>query len=363
MKGSYRIGRLFGIPITVHITFLLFIALLAMVYLFQGGVAAAVRGTLFILALFLSVTLHELGHSLVARWYGIRVSEIALLPIGGISKIDKLPEQPRQEFLVAMAGPLTSIILGLLLGGISLAAYGRSATLSPSVTGGRFISDLARVNLLLAAFNLLPGFPMDGGRIFRSLLASSMSFARATSIAAAVGRVFAVGLGIIGLFTNIWLVFIAVFVFFGASQEESQVRIKTALHGIPVSRVMATSFQELSPNDSISRAAEYASHGFQEDFPVTADGKVVGMLMKNDILAALHRYGPQVAVYEVMRAEPATVEPDQTLEEVYLAMQTCSCSSLPVVENDRIIGVVTLESLGRFFAFSDAGSRGGFRRG
>jgi Zn-dependent protease len=354
MRNSLRIGRLFGIPVTLHVTFLLFVVLLGMVYLFQGGLVAAVRGVLFILALFLSVTIHEFGHSLVARRFGVKVTEITLLPIGGVSKMARLPEQPRQELLISIAGPLTSLGLAVLFGAASLLLYGPAATFRASVTGGRFVADLARVNVLLALFNLLPGFPMDGGRIFRSILARTMSFARATAVAATVGRVFAVGLGILGLFSSIWLVFIAIFIYFGAGQESRDVQFRAALHDIPVRRVMATEFKEVSPDDAIGKAVEYAYHGFQEDFPVTREGAVVGMLLKNDILTALHEHGPELAVSEVMRPGPMLVEPRQTLEQVYGAIQACKCSSLPVVENGRIVGVVTLEALGRFFAFSTA---------
>lgn len=358
MKNSIRLGTLFGIPITLHSSFLLFLAMLAAVYLFQGGPAAAVRGVAFILAVFVSVTLHELGHSLVARSYGIKVREIALLPIGGISHLETMPTRPAAEFLISLAGPATSVVVGLLLGLVSLFLYGFKATIDQSLAAGPFLANLARVNLLIAIFNLLPGFPMDGGRIFRAILANRMSYTQATAIAATVGRIFAIVLGIVGLFYNLWLVFIALFIFFGATQEESQVRIRTLLHGVPVSRVMATTFQTLSPDDPISRAVEHAYHGFQEDFPVTSAGRVVGMLQKNDLLAALHRHGPQVPVAEVMQIDFVSVNPEQTLEEVYQAIQNCRCSSLPVIANDTVFGVVTLEALGRFFAFAGAtGSR------
>jgi Zn-dependent protease len=355
MGSSVKLGKIFGIPIRLHLTFILFVAFLGMVYAFQGGAKAAIAGVSFILALFLSVTLHELGHSVVARGFGVKVNGIVLLPIGGVSQMSEMPEKPSQEFLIALAGPATSVVLGLLLGGASLLLYGPAATFKTTVTGGLFIPNLARVNLLLAIFNLLPGFPMDGGRIFRAVLANAMPFDRATAIAAAVGRLFAIGLGLVGLFTNIWLVFIAVFIYFGASSEANRVHIKTALHDIPVSRVMATSFQTLSPDDRLSQAVEHAYHGFQEDFPVVLDGELVGVLMKQDILAALHEFGPGALVGRVMRKEFTTVPVNSTLEQVYAAIQTCGCSSLPVLDSGRIVGVVTLEALGRYLVFAGAG--------
>jgi len=357
MRSSLRLGRLFGIPISLHVTFILFVAFLGMVYLFQGGAKAAIAGVSFILALFLSVTLHELGHSLVARGYGIKVSGIVLLPIGGVSQIGEMPEKPKQEFLIAVAGPATSIVLGLLLGGASLLLYGPAATFKTTVTGGLFLPNLARVNLLLALFNLLPGFPMDGGRIFRAALANALSYDRATAVAAAVGRVFAVALGLVGLFTNIWLAFIAVFIYFGAGQEATRVHIKTALRDVPVSRVMATSFQTLSPDDRLSQAVEHAYRGFQEDFPVVLDGELVGVLLKQDILAALHEFGPGALVGRVMRKEFTTVPANSTLEQVYASIQTCGCSSLPVLDSGRIVGLVTLEALGRYVVFAGSGAR------
>jgi Zn-dependent protease len=356
MRSSLKLGKLFGIPISLHVTFILFVAFLGMVYLFQGGTKAALSGVSFILALFLSVTLHELGHSVVARGLGVKVKGIVLLPIGGVSQMEEMPRQPSQEFLIAVAGPATSVVLGLVLGAASLLLYGPVATFKTTVTGGLFIPNLARVNLLLAIFNLLPGFPMDGGRIFRAVLANAMPFDRATAIAASVGRVFAIGLGLVGLFTNIWLVFIAVFIYFGASAEANQVRIKTAFHDVPVSRVMATKFETLGPDDRVSRAVEHAYNGFQEDFPVVEDDKLVGVLMKPDILAALHEHGPGALVGRVMRTEFTTVTTDQTLEQVYAAIQACRCSSLPVLDSGRIVGLVTLEALGRYLVFAGAGS-------
>jgi len=356
MRSSVRLGRIFGISISLHLTFILFIAFLAMVYAFQGGAKAALTGVSFILALFLSVTLHELGHSLVARAFGVKVNGIVLLPIGGVSQMEEMPQQPNQEFLIAVAGPGTSVLLGLALGAASLLLYGPAATFKATVTAGLFIPNLARVNLLLAIFNLLPGFPMDGGRIFRAILANSMSFDRATTIAASVGRVFAIALGLFGLFSNIWLTFIAVFIYFGAGQEAAQVHIKTAFHNVPVRRVMTTAFQTLDPDDRLSQAVEHAYHGFQEDFPVVMDDKLVGVLMKQDLLSALHAYGPGALVGRVMRSEFTTATPDQTLEQVYAAIQNCRCSSLPVLDAGRIVGVITLEAMGRYLVYGGAGS-------
>jgi Zn-dependent protease/predicted transcriptional regulator len=359
VRSSVKLGKLFGIPISLHLTFILFIALLGMVYAFQGGAKAAVAGISFILALFLSVTLHELGHSVVARGFGVKVDGIVLLPIGGVSQIQDMPEQPNREFLIAVAGPATSVVLGLALGAASILLYGPAATFKNTVTGGLFIPNLARVNLLLAIFNLLPGFPMDGGRIFRASLARAMPYDRATAIAASVGRVFAIALGMVGLFSNIWLVFIAVFIYFGAGQEANRVHIKTTLHDVPVNRVMATKFETLSPDDRLSRAVEHAYNGFQEDFPVVMDDQLVGVLMKQDILVALHEHGPGALVGRVMRKEFTTVTIGQTLEQVYAAIQACGCSSLPVLESGRIVGLVTLEALGRYLVFAGAGTGAG----
>jgi predicted transcriptional regulator len=160
----------------------------------------------------------------------------------------------------------------------------------------------------------------------------------------------------VGLFTNTWLVFIAAFIYFGAGQEANRVHIKTALHDVPVSRVMATTFQTLTPDDRLSLAVEHAYHGFQDDFPVVMDDELVGVLMKQDILVALHEYGPGALVGRVMRKEFTTVAADQTLEQVYAAIQACGCSSLPVLDSGRIVGLVTLEALGRYLVFAGAGS-------
>lgn len=354
MRWSIVIAKIFGIPIRLHLTFVGFLLFIAIVNIFRGGVQSAVFGLFFIIAIFVSVTIHEIGHSLVARGYGIKVSDITLLPIGGVARMERLPEDPKQELRIAITGPLVSFGIALLIFLIIVLVSGFKSITGFSLVGGKFLPNLMWVNIMLGIFNILPGFPMDGGRVFRSILARRMGYAEATKIAATVGQGFAILLGIIGLFFNIWLIFIAFFIYIGAGEEERMVQIRSLLRNIPAAQVMATNFQKLAPDDNLRKALEHIYHGFQEDFPVVSENEIVGILTKNEILSALHKLDLATKVSEVMRKEFIAVKPEQMLTEVYEQIKSCGCSSLPVVKDNELLGVVTMEAIGRFFMFESA---------
>ena len=354
MRWSFVIAKVFGIPIRLHLTFLGFLLFIFLVNAVRGGIHSAAYGLLFIIAIFVSVTIHEFGHSLVARSYGIKVSDITLLPIGGVSRIERLPEEPKQELRIAITGPLVSFGIALVLFLIILAISGIKGFSGFSLVGGKFFLNLMWVNVMLGIFNILPGFPMDGGRVFRAILAQRMGFAEATRIAASVGQVFAILLGIIGLFFNIWLDFIAFFNYIGAGEEERAVQLRSVLRKISVAQVMATNFQKLLPEETLRKALEYIYHGFQEDFPVVRENEIVGVLTKNEILSALHKLGLDTKVSDVMRKDFIAVNPNQMLTEVYEQIKSCGCSSLPVVKSNELLGIITLEAIGRFFMFESA---------
>lgn len=361
MSWSIRLGKFFGIDVFVHVTFLLLLGFIGLSYWLQTReVAATLAGVGFFVALFACVLLHEFGHALTARQYGIKTHDITLLPIGGLARLERMPEKPMQEFWVAVAGPavnvvIAAVILLWLFATSELASFGQL-----SVTSGSFLVRLAAINVTLVLFNMLPAFPMDGGRVLRALLATRMEYARATNIAARLGQVVAFVLGFIGLFSNPFLVLIALFVWIGAAQEAGMARMKSALSGFPLHSVMITEFRTLAPSDPLSLAVEYVIAGFQQDFPVKEPrGRLVGMLTRPALIAALAERGPGALVEEVMQRDCPTADPSEMAEAVLIRLQSSSCASMPVLSQGHLVGILTAENLGEFLMIQTAlNSRG-----
>ena len=360
MSWSFRIGKIFGIDVFVHVTFLLLLGFIGLSHWMQTReLAAALAGVGFFVALFACVLLHEFGHALTARRFGIKTRDITLLPIGGLARLERMPEKPMQEFWVAVAGPAVNVVIA----GAIIAWLAATSALVPveqiSLTSGSFLARLAAVNVFLVLFNMLPAFPMDGGRVLRALLATRMDYARATNIAARLGQSMAFGFGFVGLFSNPFLLVIAFFVWIGAAQEAGMVQMKSALGGLPMQRVMITDFRTLAPTDPLSRAVEYILAGFQQDFPVVeADGRLVGVLTRTDLIPALATRGQTTVVGEVMQREFQTADPLEMAEGVFARLQDSNCTSLPVLSNGRLVGILTAENLGEFLMIQ-AALRGG----
>jgi Zn-dependent protease/CBS domain-containing protein len=355
MGWSWRIARIAGIDVYIHFTFLLLLAWVAVAHcMANGDLAEAVNGLAFILALFTIVVLHELGHALAAQHFGIQTRDITLLPIGGVARLERIPEDPRQELIVALAGPAVNAVLaaaiyvGLLLG------RGLSPMADVVEVNGSFVEQLFWVNVALFLFNLLPAFPMDGGRVLRALLAMRFDYVRATQVAATVGQAMAIGFVFLGLLYNPFLIFIALFVWLGAAQEASMVQMKAALDGIPVARAMVTEFQTLRPTDPLSRAAEYLLAGFQEDFPVVDDGRLVGVLRRQDLATAFAQRGFDTRVGEVMQRDIISVDPGDMLHNALARLEECECHTLPVVRNGRLMGLVTADNLAEVLMIQEA---------
>lgn len=355
MKWSIRIGSFRGIGVYIHTTFLLLLAFLAVSsYMASGSPAAAVAGVAFFVLLFGCILLHEFGHALAAARYGVRTRDITLLPIGGLARLEQIPEDPRKELVVAAAGPLVNIVIALGLYGW-LSATGTIAPLSRlGMAGGPFLQRLMVFNVFIVVFNLIPAFPMDGGRMLRALLALRMEYVRATQVAASVGQALAFVFGFIGLFANPWLLFIAFFVWIGAAQEASMVQMKGALGGIPLQTLMIRDFQSLAPSDTLARAVELTLAGSQKDFPVTENGRIVGILTQTEMLRALQSSGPGTAVGEAMQTEFTTAERGEMMEKVFTRLQTCNCRTLPVTDHGRLIGLITMENVGEFLQIQAA---------
>lgn len=355
MKWSWKIARVAGIDVYIHSTFLLLLGFVGVSFwLSEGNLPAVVEGILFLLALFACVLLHEFGHSLTARRFGIQTRDITLLPIGGVARLEKMPDNPMHELWVALAGPAVNVVIGLVL----LVGLLVTQTMEPisqiTLTGGNFFERLLAVNVSLVLFNLIPAFPMDGGRVVRAILAMRMEYTRATHIAATLGQGIALILGFIGLFSNPFLVFVALFVWIGAAQEASMVHMKSALSNIPVSRAMLTDFKTLSPTDSLALSVQYVLSGSQKDFPVIANGSVVGILTREDLIKGLAENNESIFVSHVMRKEFKSIDSSQMLEMVSREMQETGQGILPVVHNGSLVGLLTMENVGELLMIEKA---------
>jgi len=357
MKWSWKLGRFAGIDVRVHATFLILLAWVAFAsYQLRGTVADAVNGVVFILAVFASVILHEYGHALMARHYGIPTKEITLLPIGGVAQLERIPKEPQRELAVAVAGPAVTIAIVIVL---FLVLIATGLPTAPGVLlreGAPFLSRLMWVNVWLVVFNAIPAFPMDGGRVLRALLATRMPHLRATRIAAEVGKGFALVFGIIGLFFQggPWLVLIALFVWLGAAGEAAMALQNTAFDGIRVERVMIRDVRTLAPDDPLSRAVDEVLSGFQQDFPVLERGVVVGVLTRSDLMKALAAHGPASPVGDAMDRAFAVTDPNEELEDAFARLRSCRCRTLPVVRGHELVGVLTTENVGEFMMVQSA---------
>jgi Zn-dependent protease len=355
MRWSWKIGEFAGIGVYMHATFLLLIGWIVLTNLLAGGTAAsALQGVLFISLLFACVVAHEYGHALTARRYGIQTRDITLLPIGGVARLERMPDQPIQELWVALAGPAVNVVIAVLLFAWLLLTGGLAPLNTLSVTGGSLLERLLVVNISLVLFNLIPAFPMDGGRVVRSLLALRLEYSRATQIAATMGQGMALLLGLLGLFTNPFLVFTALFVWIGAAQESGMAQVKSALAGIPLRRAMISDFRSLAPEDTLARAVDLVLAGAQQDFPVVSAGRVAGILTRGELLMALRQRGELAAVAEVMRRDFLTADASEMLEPVSLRLLECQCHTIPVLERGQLVGLVTMENIGELLMVQKA---------
>jgi Zn-dependent protease len=355
MKWSWKLGEFRGIAVFIHATFLILIGFIILSHWSAGhSVGKTLEGVGFILALFGCVLLHEFGHALMAAKYGIKTRDITLLPIGGVARLERMPEEPLQELWVALAGPAVNVVIAAAL----FAWLNFTATFSPleqlSVTSGPFLERLLMVNLMLVVFNMLPAFPMDGGRVLRALLATRLEYSRATQIAANIGQAMALLFAFLGFFGNPFLLFIAFFVWIGAAQEASMAQMKSSLGGIPVLRAMITDFRTLSPGDPLSHAVEQTLAGSQQDFPVVKDGRVIGILRQQDLLAGLTHGSQQTTVGESMQREFETVEAAEMLETAFRRLQSCLCHTVPVISHGELVGLLTMDNVGEFVAIQAA---------
>lgn len=373
MRWSWKIGEVAGIGLYIHATFWLLIAFVLLLNWSDGhSLAAALYGAVFVLVIFGCITLHELGHALTAHHYGVRTRDITLLPIGGLARLERMPDDPIQELWVALAGPAVNVAIAVLLYAAVLLSGGTFLVRDFISLSGTFLANLLVVNLWLVAFNMIPAFPMDGGRVLRALLATRVDLGRATQISARVGQgiAFALGVGCLfglagifslagffrldGLFSDPFLILIAVFVWTGAKQEADASRMHASISSIPVQHVMLHDFHTLRPDDTLGEAVNHVLAGWREDFPVVFGDHVLGMLTREDMTQGLAQGGSETRVRDSMRRDIAAIDPRLRLEQALVMIRELNCRSLPVVQEGRLVGLFTLDNVGSFLSIHSA---------
>lgn len=355
MKWQWKLGKFFGIDVYIHATFLLLIAWVGYSHwLANRNWGEVLNGIIFILALFACVILHEYGHALTARKFGVKTRDITIYPIGGVARLERMPEKPIEELWVALMGPAVNVVIAVVLFVYLFLTSSFTPLRELTVTSGAFLERLLVVNISLVLFNLLPAFPMDGGRVLRALLAMRLDYVRATQIAATIGQGMALLFGLIGLFGNASLLFIAFFIWIGASQEASMTQMRNAISGIPVGRAMLTDYKTLSPRDPLERMSQLLLAGSQHDFPVVDEERIVGVVTRDDFLRALAQHGDKIAVSAVMKKDLPEIDSYEMVENALEKIQESGVPALPVTHAGQLVGIITAENITEYLMIRSA---------
>lgn len=349
MQWSFPIGRVAGSEIRIHLTFFLLLLWIGLAAAQTGGGSAAIDGIAFIIAVFACVLLHELGHAVAARRYGIKTPRITLLPIGGVAELERMPEKPSEEIVVALAGPAVNVaIAGILI--LVLGATVDTATIAAMEDPRtNFLARLASVNVILVLFNLIPAFPMDGGRVLRALLSTRYGRVRATEIAGRIGQFAAFAFGFLGLVGgNPLLIFVAIFVYLAAAGETQATGLADVSRTVRAGEVMITQFEALSPGASLRDAADTLLRTTQHEFPVMAeDGRLIGILTRAGMVEAIQQAGFDHPIIRAVDRNIPMVRPDDLLDRGVEAMRSAGAPAFGVQDEEgRMIGYVTPENIG-----------------
>ena len=348
MSWSWTIGRIFGIKLRMHWTFLLLLAYVGFAISQQEeGWLPVVEGILLVLAVFGCVILHECGHALTARRFGVATEDITLLPIGGVARMQRIPSEPWQEFWIAIAGPAVNVVIAFVLF-IALAISGHFYGMIDDVGDHRaFFVNLMVINVLLVVFNLIPAFPMDGGRVLRALLATRLDYLQATVIAAKIGQGLAVAFGIAGLLIlhNPLLMLVALFVFLGAEGEAQTVRIRTLIGNTKVRDAMMTRFRTLPSTATFQDAVDELLAGSQQDFPIMEGERCTGLLRRQELVSGLKQYGLDASVTTALTPIDESIREDASLQETVEEMRKHQAKAWPVFENGTLVGLLTMENV------------------
>lgn len=357
MSWSINIGRVAGIELKIHLTFLLLLAWIGVAYYISGGAQAAVEGVLFICSVFACVVLHEFGHAMAARMYGIGTRDITLLPIGGLARLERFPQKPGQEIVVAAAGPAVNVVIAILL--ILIVGTPVQPDVLAEVENPQigFFTKLAAVNIFLVLFNMIPAFPMDGGRVLRAILSYRMDRAAATRVAASIGQGLAFAFGFAGLiYGNAILVFIAIFVYLAAGAEAASEGLMALSRGLKVDDAMIRSYETLRPDQTVNDGAEALIRTTQREFPIV-DGaeRLRGFLLREQMVQALARTGPGTPVLEAAGEAPVTVASGTRLDQALRRMQEAGQQAIGVVDGSgRLLGYISQENVAELMMLGEA---------
>lgn len=362
MSSSLKIGRFAGIQVQVHWTFwLLFLFIGFLVFSKDGTLVDLFWHSVFVLGLFFCVVLHEFGHALTARKYGIPTRSITLLPIGGLASLKKIPENPKEEFLVAIAGPAVNVVIALVL--LLFVPTETFTSMDPEtlqeelsmITPGNFLFYLLTANIALVLFNLIPAFPMDGGRIFRAILTMKMGRIKATQIAASVGKFLALLFFLYGLFYGILMTVIAVFIWFGAHSENIMIQQIELMRGYKIRDAMITEYTRLKPDDTLKKAVDKILASTEQDFlVVNQDDEIAGILYMDDLSKALQETGEETSIQNVMDRSVVTLEASAELSSAYQKLNRKNRNFFPVLDNGEIVGVMDMNNINEFLTFRSA---------
>ena len=347
MRWSITLGAIAGTAVRVHVTFLLFLLFIGVVVYRANGPAAAWDTLAFVTLIFICVVLHEFGHILMARRFGIKTRDVTLFPIGGVASMERMPDKPWQELMVAIAGPAVNLVIAAVI----LAVMGTSLNIDDLAGIGNVSISLAMriaaANLILMVFNLLPAFPMDGGRVLRALLAMRMGKARATRIAAGIGQAFAFVLGFLGFFGNPMLIFIAFFIFIAAGAEADTAALHDATSDLSVGDAMITTLTTLRPSDTIRETVDRLLRSTDDDFPVIDEqGTAFGLVTRNEILLALSQNSDMTPISALMHTADFVLNANDPLEKALVAFETLNVPALLVVDTiGQATGMITRTSI------------------
>lgn len=367
MRASLRLFRVFGIEVRVHVTFLLIVAYFAYIWgvLYPpGGWAGAAYGVLMVILLFALVTIHELTHSRVAQHYGVKVAGITLLPIGGMSQMEEMPRDPKKELFISIAGPLSNVVIAILMFLGALLFFSREEFSASGLANLLFqrsfkgaYTYLMLVNVTLAIFNLIPAFPLDGGRVFRSLLALTIGEQRATRVAVIVGQALALALGLWGLLGGgIFVILVAIFIFFGASSEGRGEETGRVLREVRVGQAVNADVEYARPDQSVGELAARLFHTYQTDFLVVDENeRLVGIVTRDALITALSREGRHYPVVEAMLTDFPSISSKESLFEAFNRMRSAGVRAAPVIDDGHLKGMVSMEDISEVYSLLAAG--------
>ncbi|MCY1746317.1 site-2 protease family protein [Ensifer sp. SL37] len=348
MQWSIKLGTVAGTEVRVHATFALLLIWIWVMHYRIGGPPAAFEGVAFIISVFLCVVLHEFGHIAAARYFGINTPNITLLPIGGLARLERSPDTPLEEFVIAIAGPLVNVAIAGLIVTVVGGALGWEQLLGPQDPRIDFLARLAGVNIFLVVFNMIPAFPMDGGRILRAILAWRLPWARATTLAARIGQSIALAMGIFGVFFNPLLILIAIFVYFAAETEAQGSDVQAISDDTSIFDVMITEFATLGPRARVGEAVELLLATSQSEFPVVDEaGRFEGLMTREGIVRAMKERGAGASVSDVMRRDIPALNEKSPIDFSLKLMREAQTSALPIVDSgERVVGLMNYETIG-----------------